>query len=407
MVIVDEKSILRNDGFFNIQQSTISVTEQKPTVISLFTCGMGMDLGFEAAKFETVYANDITEFAYNTITKNKPKVACDLDDIGKIESNDIKQKAGIKGSPDVIIGGPPCQSFSTAGMRRGLEDKRGIALLEFIRVIDDLKPKFFVFENVPGLLSIAKKNIGFYDRVSMKKSDIPSESKGGSLFKEILQEFHSLKGYKISEPTILNAADYGVAQKRKRLILIGSRVADPDKIMNKIIEKASHADPKIADEQGKKEWRTLRDEIGKLKEKNPEHTQFPQSWRKYLKYVKPGGCWKDIPEKLQKEAMGGAANSDDPKRKGKQGGRTGFYRKLSWDKPAPTLVTSPSQLATCICHPEHDRPLTVKEYAMIQGFPDKHEFVGSISQKYRMIGEAVPVKLAQVIAKTIHEELEK
>ena len=366
-----------------------------------------MDLGFEAAKFETVYANDITKFAYNTIKKNKPDIGCHLRDIGEIESDEIKKEAGIKGSPDVIIGGPPCQSFSTAGMRRGLEDKRGIALLEFIRVINELQPKFFVFENVPGLLSIAKKNIGFYERVAMDKSKIPSESKGGSLFKEILEEFHSLKGYKISEPTILNAADYGVAQKRKRLILIGSRVINPDKIMDKIKQSTTHADPKIADEQGKKKWRTLQDEIGKLKEKNPENTNFSASWKKYLKHVEPGGCWKDIPEKLQKEAMGGAANSNDPKRKGKQGGRTGFYRRLAWDRPAPTLVTSPSQLATCICHPDEDRPLTVKEYAMIQGFPDKHEFVGSISQKYRMIGEAVPVKLAQVIAKTIHEELEK
>ena len=383
------------------------MTNKKPTVISLFTCGMGMDLGFKAAKFETVYANDITEFAYNTITKNYSKLACDLGDIGKITSEEIKQKAGIKESPDVVIGGPPCQSFSTAGMRRGLDDKRGIALLQFIRVINDLRPKFFVFENVPGLLSIAKKNIGFYERVAMDKSKIPSESKGGSLFKEILKQFHSLKGYKISEPTILNAADYGVAQKRRRLILIGSRITDPNEIMNKIKQSTTHADPKVAVEQGKKKWKTLWDEIGELEEENPEFTQFPPSWRKYLKYVpkKEGGCWRDIPEELQKEAMGGAANSNDPKRKGKQGGRTGFYRRLSWEKPAPTLVTSPSQLATCLCHPDEDRPLTVKEYAKIQGFPDTHEFVGSISQKYRMIGEAVPVKLAQVIAKTIHDEL--
>ena len=96
--------------------------------------------------------------------------------------------------------------------------------------------------------------------------------------------------------------------------------------------------------------------------------------------------------------MGGAANSTDPKRKGKQGGRTGFYRRLAWNKPAPTLVTSPSQMATCICHPDEDRPLTVKDYARVQGFPDGWEFVGTVSQKYRMIGEAVPVKLAEEIA---------
>ena len=99
--------------------------------------------------------------------------------------------------------------------------------------------------------------------------------------------------------------------------------------------------------------------------------------------------------------MGHAADTDDPKRKGKQGGRTGFFRRLSWDKPAPTLVTSPTQLGTCICHPDHDRPLTVKEYARLQGFPDSWEFVGTMSKKYRMIGEAVPIGLAEVIAKEI------
>ena len=379
---------------------------EKPKVISLFTCGMGMDIGFENSGFETIYANDITEFAYNTIKKNKENIACDLGDITEISSKEIKIKSGLKkNSPDAVIGGPPCQSFSTAGLRKGLEDKRGIALLEFIRVIKDLQPKFFVFENVPGLLSIAKKNIGFYDRVAMDKSQIPDESKRGSLFEEIFQQFQSLKGYKISKPTILNAADFGVPQKRKRLILIGSRIVNPDEIMDRLIEKSTHSDPKIAKNLRKKPWKTLDDALKGLNEKNPEHTHFPKSWGKYLKHIPPGGYWKDLPEELQKIAMGGAANSNDPKRKGKQGGRTGFYRRLSWEKPAPTLVTSPSQMATCICHPDEDRPLTVKEYARVQGFPDNWEFVGTISQKYRMIGEAVPVKLAETIATTIREFL--
>jgi DNA (cytosine-5)-methyltransferase 1 len=133
-----------------------------------------------------------------------------------------------------------------------------------------------------------------------------------------------------------------------------------------------------------------------------ERTEFPK-WGKYLKHIPAGGCWVDLPENLKKEAMGRAANSDDPKRKGKQGGRTGFFRRLSWDKPSPTLVTSPSQMGTCLCHPDEDRPLTVKEYAKLQGFPAGWKFIGSTSQKYRMIGEAVPVPLAKVIAKTVKD----
>ena len=372
----------------------------KPTVISLFTCGMGMDLGFEKAKFQTVYANDITKFACNTIKKNRPEIPCDEGDITEISSKEILRKSNYKkGEIDVVIGGPPCQSFSTAGMRKGLEDKRGMALLEFIRVIRDVQPKIFVFENVPGLKSISKKHVSFYDRMALDKKTLTSDQKYGSLFEEILNEFKKIKNYNF-EWKILNSADYGVPQKRKRLILIGSRVADSKIIFEKIEQNAKYADPVKAKELGKKSWRTLRDALDGLKDDKMECTKFPK-WSKYLKHIPPGGCWVNLPENLKKEAMGHAADTDDPKKKGKQGGRTGFFRRLSWEKPSPTLVTSPSQMATCICHPDETRPLTVREYARIQGFPDNWSFEGSLAQKYRMIGEAVPVELARIIAETI------
>ncbi len=378
------------------------LNSKNPTVISLFTCGMGMDVGFEKAKFQTVYTNDITKFACNTIRQNRSEIPCDEGDITNISSKEILKKSKHKkGEIDVVIGGPPCQSFSTAGARKGLEDKRGMALLEFIRVIRDVQPKFFVFENVPGLKSIAKKHISFYDRMSVDKKTLSSDQQYGSLFGEILDEFNKLKKYK-SDWDILNSADYGVPQKRKRLILIGSRTMDPKIIFEKIKKNAKFADPKKAEEEGKKPWKTLRDALDGLKDDKMERTEFPK-WGKYLKHIPAGGCWVDLPENLKKEAMGRAANSDDPKRKGKQGGRTGFFRRLSWDKPSPTLVTSPSQMGTCLCHPDEDRPLTVKEYAKLQGFPAGWKFIGSTSQKYRMIGEAVPVPLAKVIAKTVKD----
>ncbi len=378
------------------------LNSKNPTVISLFTCGMGMDVGFEKAKFQTVYTNDITKFACNTIRQNRSEIPCDEGDITNISSKEILKKSKHKkGEIDVVIGGPPCQSFSTAGARKGLEDKRGMALLEFIRVIRDVQPKFFVFENVPGLKSIAKKHISFYDRMSVDKKTLSSDQQYGSLFGEILDEFNKLKKYK-SDWDILNSADYGVPQKRKRLILIGSRTMDPKIIFEKIKKNAKFADPKKAEKEGKKPWKTLRDALDGLKDDKMERTEFPK-WGKYLKHIPAGGCWVDLPENLKKEAMGRAANSDDPKRKGKQGGRTGFFRRLSWDKPSPTLVTSPSQMGTCLCHPDEDRPLTVKEYAKLQCFPPGWKFIGSTSQKYRMIGEAVPVPLAKVIAKTVKD----
>lgn len=387
-----------------IIQSKTRSKHDGPTVISLFTCGMGMDLGFEKAGFQTAYTNDIAKFACDTIRKNHPDVLCDEGDITKISTVDILRKANLrKGEVDVIIGGPPCQSFSTAGMRRGFEDKRGMALIEFIRVIKEAKPKFFVFENVAGLKSMAKKHVPFYERITKKESELTKEQKAGSLFQEILTEFQSIFGYKI-DWQILNAADFGVPQKRKRLILIGSRTIHPKLIFDEIQNHAKWGDPQVVQKENKKAWRTLRDALAGLEDTTKECTNFPK-WGKYLKHVPPGGCWVDLPNKIKKEAMVGAADTDDPKRKGKQGGRRGFYRRLSWDKPSPTLVTSPSQMATCICHPDEDRPLTVREYARIQGFPDDWEFVGSTSQKYRMIGEAVPVGLAEVIAKTIATHL--
>jgi DNA (cytosine-5)-methyltransferase 1 len=283
----------------------------KPTVISLFTCGMGMDLGFEKAKFQTVYANDITKFACNTIKKNRPEIPCDEGDITEISSKEILRKSNYKkGEIDVVIGGPPCQSFSTAGMRKGLEDKRGMALLEFIRVIRDVQPKIFVFENVPGLKSISKKHISFYDRMTLDKKTLTSDQKYGSLFEEILNEFKKIKHYNF-EWKILNSADYGVPQKRKRLILIGSRVADSKIIFEKIEQNAKYADPVKAKELGKKSWRTLRDALDGLKDDKMECTKFPK-WSKYLKHIPPGGCWVNLPENLKKEAMGHAADTDDP-----------------------------------------------------------------------------------------------
>jgi len=378
----------------------------KPSVISLFTCGMGMDLGFEKAGFQTRYTNDIAKFACDTIRKNKPYVPCDKGDITKIQTTEILKKAGLTwDEADVIIGGPPCQSFSTAGMRKGFDDKRGIALVEFIRVVSDARPKFFVFENVAGLKSVAKKHVPFYDRIEKDKKTLSKEQKLGSLFDEILDEFKKIPGYEI-DWKILNAADYGVPQKRKRLILIGSRTVNTKIIFQEIESNAKWSEPRIAKKENKKPWKTLRDALAGLEDHEKECTKFPK-WGKYLTHVPPGGCWVDLPDKIKKEAMGGAADTDDPRRKGKQGGRRGFFRRLRWDAPSPTLVTSPTQMGTCLCHPDEDRPLTVREYGRIQGFPDNWEFIGSTNQKYRMIGEAVPVDLAKVIGEVIYKYLRK
>lgn len=396
-------------------------TYDKPTVVSLFTCGMGMDAGFEKAGFQTIYANDITKFACETIRNVKKqeieKKSLHLDEgsIFDIPSEKILENIGLeKGEPDLIIGGPPCQSFSTAGMRKGLKDDRGMAVMEYIKKIEEIRPKAFVFENVQGIMSMAKNPMPFYDRIQMKDSELKHSQRKGSLFRYIENKFNELKnpkdgiGYTIKHD-ILTAADFGIPQHRKRFILIGIRkdVGDAEQVMAQIKSKAEFADPKKAKKLGKKEWNTLETIKDKFEGENPDEcVKFSANTIKFLKHV---------PKKLEdvglifqknyKQMQWGAADTDDPKRKGKQGGRRGFYRRLSWSKPSPTLVTSPTQTGTCMCHPEYDRPLSVNEYAAIQGFPKNWKFQGSLADRYRMIGEAVPVKLAKIIAETIHENI--
>ena len=246
--------------------------------------------------------------------------------------------------------------------------------------------------------------MSFYKRQAKKATSLPNDFKLGSLFKELYLQFEALPGYK-TDWKILKAVDFGVAQKRERLIIIGSRISDPKAIFNEIESKIKWTDPNT-NSIDKKPWRTLRDALSGLNDTQQEFISFSPSLARYLKYVPPGGCWVNLPKRIQKRAMGGALDSNDPHKKGKQGGRRAFFRRLSWDRPCPTLVKSPVHKGTCLCHPDELRPLSVKEYAKIQGFPNQWEFVGSTKQKYRMIGEAVPIELARLIGKVIKKRID-
>jgi DNA (cytosine-5)-methyltransferase 1 len=373
---------------------------RRPTVVSLFTGAMGLDLGFERAGFEVRVALDVDEWACRTVMANRPRIPVIRNDIRRVPTDEILREAGLGvGGPTVVLGGPPCQSFSTAGKRGSINDDRpvrgGDLVFEFLRVVKEARPQFFVLENVTGLLSAAVRHMSFYERILRREHEIPPESRLGTAFETILGEF-SKAGYRVKW-AVLNSADYGVAQLRKRLFVVGSRDGAPVPFP----PTPTHAPPGSLDATSgqRRPWLTLRDAIWDLRERvDLEYTPFP-SWGKYLKYVPPGGCWVDIPSELQKEAMGGAYDDpDDPVRRGKRGGRRGFFRRLSWDRPAPTLVTSPVMKATCLCHPDHDRPLSVEEYARIQAFPEGWVFIGPTRSKYRMIGEAVPPPLAYAVA---------
>lgn len=373
--------------------------ENRPTVISLFTGAMGLDLGFEIEGFDVRVTLDNNKDVIETIRKNRPDIQLIGQDIFNVKTSEILDKAKLRvGEATVITGGPPCQPFSTAGRRLSVEEKKGQLVFQFLRVIREAQPRFFIFENVTGLLSAACKHVSFYARIKKKEEELAPKERLGSAFERILDEFEKVRtldgNYYTINWAVVNAADFGVPQKRKRLIILGSRNGKKPKFPT-----TTHASPKRLEVMTgmKKPWVTLKEAIGDLDDPNPEHVPFP-SWGKYMKYIPEGSYWRDLPEELKKEAMKGAYYS--------QGGRTGFFRRLSWSKPSPTLVTSPVFKGTCLGHPEEDRPLSVREYARIQGFPDDWEFVDPTSTKYRLIGEAVPIPLARALARQILKELE-
>lgn len=357
--------------------------------ISLFAGAYGLDLGLEKVGFEVIWANELEEIFCETIRLNRPSVEVVQGDIRLIEPSDILKGLGLKpGDITLLCGGPPCQSFSTAGRRLSVKDSRGNLIFTFIKWVDAIKPQFFLMENVRGLLSAAIKHRPLHERGNGKP--LEDEEEQGSALKLILREMGRI-GYTVN-PELVNAADYGVPQIRERVFFLGNR----DGILMDF-PKPTHS--KDSDMTGRKPWRTLRDAIGGLKESDPKFTPYSEKRLRWLRVVPPGGNWRSLPKELQPEAMGGAYKSG--------GGKVGFYRRLSWDKPSPTATTAPHQKATDMCHPDYDRPLTVKEYARIQQFPDRWVFAGSTADQYKQIGNAVPVGLAEAVGKKIMEYVEK
>lgn len=342
---------------------------------------MGLDLGIEAAGFDIKVCVEMDHWAAETIRINTsiPVIERDINDVS---SEDILKVSGLKKENiDLVVGGPPCQAFSTAGKQRGFSDIRGGCIIQFIRVVSDLKPKYFILENVRGILS-AKLNAvpeayKEYDSIKMES---------GSVLKLVLNEFNKL-GYRISY-ALLNAANYGVPEKRERVVMIGhlgDRVPIP---------APSHSESGAF---GTKKWVSLRDSIGDLQGKPMRYIPLRSRMEKYMKLIGEGENWTKLDPAVAKEAMGKAYVLS--------GGKTGFLRRLSFDEPAPTLVTSPTMPATQLCHPKELRPLSVEEYARIQQFPDTWIFEGRIESIYKQIGNAVPVGLGKAVGNQIIRHL--
>jgi DNA (cytosine-5)-methyltransferase 1 len=360
-------------------------------LVSLFSGAFGLDLGFIANGFEPLLALDNNPASCDTIQKNLPKLLFINKKIETQKTKSILNKIGVdQGGIDVLTGGPPCQPFSTAGRRASLQDPRASPLREYIRFIKEAQPKIFVMEEVKGILSARIRHVPIIER--KKKHILSPDELPGSAFLKVNKLVNALGkyGYKISCNNVLNAADFGTPQIRDRLIIIGCKDKHP------IFPVATHSN--INEDEKFLPWTTFWDATCDLQNKEMEFPNLPKKIAHLMEKVPPGGYWKHLPKPLLKGAMGEAFYAT--------GGKMGFFRRLSWDTPTPTVTTSPHRLSSMLCHPEELRPLSVEECKRVQGFPDDWEIPGSTTAKFNLIGNAVPVYLSNAIAKSTLKILE-
>tara|TARA_R100000935_G_C2832555_1_gene166017 strand:- start:850 stop:2124 length:1275 start_codon:yes stop_codon:yes gene_type:complete len=336
----------------NVDNSVIPLHQYK--VLELFAGAGGLALGMEKAGLKCVALNEIDKWACQTLRKNRPN--------WNVLEGDIKSFSfeKYKNMVDVVTGGFPCQAFSYAGKKLGLEDARGTLFYEFARVVKEVKPAICIGENVRGLLSHEK-----------------GETLKGMI--SILDEI----GYKVMPVEVLKAINYRVPQKRERLILVGVR---------KDIE-LEYEYPKKHKKIYNLSDALKKGELYSCDVPKSEGSKYPDHKRKVLDLVPPKGYWRNLPIEIQKDYMGKSFYLG--------GGKTGMARRIGWDEPSLTLTCSPAQKQTERCHPDVTRPFTVREYARIQTFPDSWKFTGSISQQYKQIGNAVPCNLGQEIGYSI------
>lgn len=326
------------------------------TSAELFAGAGGLALGMEMAGFHHLLLNEFDHNACETLRMNRPDWNVVEGDIHEVDFTPYCGKI------DFLSGGFPCQAFSYAGKRLGFEETRGTLFFELARAVKEIQPKVFMCENVKGLVE---------------------HDKGRTLdtIKMVIAEL----GYTLIEPKVLRAIQYDVPQKRERLILIAIR--------NDIAPYVSFKWPDVSPNV-----RTLRDaffagDLYPVDVPKSDGQQYPSKKAAVMKLVPQGGDWRNLPEAVAREYMKRSYDLG--------GGKTGMARRLSMDEPSLTLTCAPAQKQTERCHPIETRPLTVREYARIQTFPDEWQFFGSLSAQYKQIGNAVPVNLAWAIGRSL------
>lgn len=335
-------------------------SDHEYSAIELFAGAGGLAVGMEEAGINCVALNEIDKWACQTLRANRPN--------WNVLEGDIKDYSFSEyyNSVDIVTGGFPCQAFSYAGKKLGLNDARGTLFYEFARVVQEVNPIICVGENVRGLLS--------HDNGKTLQGMI-----------SILDEI----GYNVVPVKVLKAVNYRVPQKRERLIIVGIR---------KDIE-VEYEYPKPSKKIYNLSDALKKGELYDCDVPKSAGAKYPLSKMEVLDLVPPKGYWRDLPLDIQKEYMGGSFFLG--------GGKTGMARRIGWDEPCLTLTCSPAQKQTERCHPDETRPFTVREYARIQTFPDNWVFAGSLAQQYKQIGNAVPVNLGKEVGYSIIKFLNK
>ncbi len=378
---------------------------KKPfSVISLFAGGMGLDIGLErAGGFKLVACVEKVPAFCETIRRNRdagrigsPKTKvyesdiCDLNPLEILADLDLKP-----GDLDLLVGGPPCQTFSTTGRRATVQDPRGTLLWQFLRFIEAMQPKFFLMENVRGLMSAALSHRPIAERPDKGGPPLRPDEQPGSVIERFASDLHGQYRVDCFE---VNAVNYGAPQLRERALFIGNRFGRVVEFPEPTHGPQEDSPDLFSSESATAPFRTLREALEGHAESDPVEMDFSPRKKSFLALIPPGGNWRCLPPDLARESMGRAFHA--------KGGRSGWWRRLTWDLPCPTVVTMPNHASTSLCHPTEVRALTLRECARVQEFPDDWEFCGKTVEQFAQVGNAVPVRLGEVAGATIKAQLE-
>lgn len=380
----------------------------KYSTISLFSGAMGLDIGLERTRRFDVLAcvEKVPAFCQSIrVNRDAGRLRRDLKvfeaDIATIDPLAVLEAVGLRpGELDVLVGGPPCQSFSTAGRRQTVNDPRGTLLWQFLRFVEAMRPRFFLMENVRGLLSAEVRHRPIARRPNKGGPPLELDEEPGSVVRQFAEALQRLSDAYHMDCFEVNAVNYGAPQLRERALFIGNRynaVVDFPNPTHGTRREAVNADL-FAEPTVLQPWRTLGDAIDKRADADAIVMDFSPRKKKFLALVPPGSNWRSLPIEIQKESMGRAWLA--------KGGRSGWWRRLSFDLPCPTLVTMPNHASTALCHPEEVRALSLREYSLIQEFPSDWVFCGTTYEQYAQVGNAVPVRLGEVAGNVLSSALD-